>query len=185
MHGHQFFSLPFTGFSPVSSSVPKMVSDQESRVVIVGAGFAGLTAAIECKLRGMQVDSASSNQTHVNEDIRHPILVDTYPGPSSHGDLLDFTQNAGQIFKSWSGGKVGKRIFESGVNAAKKMDFYNQDNELLRVDAWPHGDQVFAGHRGTMHRIIYEYAVEIGVKMEGGKRVHTISRLGREMRWLW
>jgi flavin-dependent dehydrogenase len=51
------------------------------------------------------------------------------------------------------------------------MDFFNQDNELLRTDAWPHGDQVFAGHRGTMHRIVFEYAVEIGIEMHCGKKV--------------
>ncbi|KAF1841293.1 salicylate hydroxylase [Cucurbitaria berberidis CBS 394.84] len=130
------------------------MTDKKLRVVIVGAGFAGLTAAIECQLRGMQA-----------------ILVEAYPGPTSHGDLLDFTENAGRIFKSWDNGRVGRAIFESGVTAAKTMQFYNQENVLLRVDAWPHGDQVYAGHRGTMHRIVFDYAVEVGVEMRCGKRV--------------
>jgi len=52
------------------------------RVVIVGAGFAGLTAAIECKLRGLD-----------------PVLIKTYIGPSSHGDLLDFLRNGAQTHR--------------------------------------------------------------------------------------
>ncbi|KAI1079802.1 salicylate hydroxylase [Whalleya microplaca] len=132
-------------------------SGEPLRVVIVGAGFCGLTAAIECKLRGM-----------------HPIIVEAYPGPSSHGDLLDFVPNAGRIFNTWDGGKVGKAMFDAGVNAAKTLDFYNQDNVLLRKDPWPQGlelEGTFAGHRGAMHRIIYEYAERIGVEIRAGQKV--------------
>lgn len=132
-------------------------SQKPLRVIIVGAGFAGLTAAIESKLRGL-----------------HPVLIDTYNGPSSHGDLLDFVTNAGLVFMRWDNGAVGKRLFDSGVNAAKTLDFYNNRNELLRADVWPQGAEmygVFAGHRGTMHKIVYDYALEIGVEIQGGKRV--------------
>lgn len=132
-------------------------SSNNLRVVIVGAGFCGLTAGIECKLRGM-----------------HPILVEAYPGPSSHGDLLDFVRNAGRVFESWDNGKVGRKLMAAGVNAAKYLEFYNSHNDLLRKDPWPQStdtDCVYAGHRGEMHRIIYEYAVEIGIEMHFGKRV--------------
>ncbi|KAH8894024.1 salicylate hydroxylase [Thozetella sp. PMI_491] len=134
-----------------------MGSSEPLRVVIVGAGFCGLTAAIECKLRGM-----------------HPILVEAYPGASSHGDLLDFVRNAGRVFESWAGGKVGRRLTEVGVNAAKVLGFYNADNQLLREEDWPQGtdfQHVYAGHRGEMHEIVYEYAKEIGVEMQFSKRV--------------
>lgn len=132
-------------------------SATQLRVVIVGAGFCGLTAAIECKLRGM-----------------NPVIVEAYPGPSSHGDLLDFVPNAGRIFNSWDDGKVGEAMFNSGVNAAKTMDFYNQDNVFLRQDPWPQGQELrgtFAGHRGEMHRIVYEYAQKIGVEIRAGTKV--------------
>lgn len=127
------------------------------RVVIVGGGFCGLTAAIECKLRGMD-----------------PVLVEAYPGASSHGDLLDFVRNAGRVFESWDNGKVGHRLMKAGVNAAKYLEFYNAQNVLLRRDPWPQAedkDCVYAGHRGEMHRIIYEYAIEVGVEMQFSKRV--------------
>lgn len=127
------------------------------RVVIVGAGFCGLTAAIECKLRGL-----------------HPVLVEAYPGPSSHGDLLDFVRNAGRVFQSWDNGAVGRRLMAAGVNSAKYLEFFNSNDEPLRTDPWPQAtdeDCVYAGHRGEMHRIIFEYAEEIGVEMQLGRRV--------------
>ncbi|OQE29456.1 hypothetical protein PENSTE_c002G03703 [Penicillium steckii] len=127
------------------------------RVVIVGAGFAGLTAAIECKIRGL-----------------NPVLVETYPGPSSHGDLLDFVRNAGRVFESWGNGKVGRRLASVSPNAAKYLDFLNSKNELLRREDWPQATDiqyVFAGHRGEMHEIVYDYAKEIGVDLQFGKRV--------------
>lgn len=134
-----------------------MASTDELRVVIVGAGFCGLTAAIECKLRGM-----------------HPILVEAYPGASSHGDLLDFVRNAGRVFESWGGGKVGRALTAVGVNAAKYLEFFNADSELLHKDPWPQGTEfqyVYAGHRGGMHEIVYNYALEIGVDMRFNTRV--------------
>lgn len=126
-------------------------------MVIVGAGFCGLTAAIECKLRGM-----------------HPILVEAYPGASDHGDLLDFTPNGGNVFESWADGRIAAALNASGVNAAKRLDYYNAQNQYLRSDPWPQtkfSKGVFAGHRGAMHSIIYDYAVEIGVESHFGKRV--------------
>lgn len=132
-------------------------AEKKMRVVIVGAGFCGLTTAIECKLRGM-----------------HPIVVEAYGGASSHGDLLDFVPNAGRVFESWDNGKVGEKLLTSGVNRAKTFDFFNQDNILLKSEPWPQGANlkgVFAGHRGTMHTIVYEYAEEIGVEMHFNSRV--------------
>ncbi|KAJ5661153.1 salicylate hydroxylase [Penicillium longicatenatum] len=127
------------------------------RIIIVGAGFCGLTAAIECKKRGM-----------------HPILIEAYAGPSSHGDLLDFVTNGGLVFESWDNGKVAQLLNDSGVNNAKTLDYFNAENVLLRQDPWPqskYSKGVFAGHRGCMHKIIYDYAVEIGVELRFGTRV--------------
>lgn len=130
---------------------------EKLRVVIVGAGFCGLTAAIECKLRGM-----------------HPILVEAYGGASSHGDLLDFVPNAGRVFDSWDNGRIGEALLAAGVNRAKTLDFYNQDNVMLRSDPWPQGIDLkgtFAGHRGAMHEIVYNYANDLGIEMHFNSKV--------------
>ncbi|KAM5343362.1 hypothetical protein ACJ41O_011899 [Fusarium nematophilum] len=132
-------------------------TEKKLRVVIVGAGFCGLTAAIECQLRGM-----------------HPIVVEAYGGASSHGDLLDFVPNGGRVFDSWDNGRIGRMLLAAGVNRAKMLDFYNQDNVLLKSDPWPQGIDLkgtFAGHRGAMHEIVYDYAKEIGVEMHFNSRV--------------
>ncbi|KAJ5951847.1 Monooxygenase FAD-binding [Penicillium vulpinum] len=133
------------------------MSSDNLRIIVVGGGFCGLTAAIECKLRGM-----------------HSILVEAYSGASSHGDLLDFTPNGGNVFESWANGRIGAALNASGVNAAKSLDYYNSQNEYLRSGPWPQtkfSKGVFAGHRGAMHEIIYNYAIEIGVEMQFNKRV--------------
>lgn len=130
---------------------------EKLRVVVVGAGFCGLTAAIECQLRGM-----------------HPIVVEAYAGASSHGDLLDFVPNAGRVFDSWDDGRVGEALLAAGVNKAKALDFYNQDNVLLRSDPWPQGTDlkgIFAGHRGAMHEIVYDYAQTLGIEMHFNSKV--------------
>ena len=135
----------------------RMNGDSKLRVVIVGAGFCGLTAAIECQLRGM-----------------HPVLVEAYSGASSHGDLLDFTPNGGRVFDSWDKGRVGQRLMDAGVNNAKLLEFFNQDNQPLRTDAWPQGLDLkgtFAGHRGAMHKIVYEYAKELNIEMHFNSKV--------------
>ncbi|CAG9945196.1 unnamed protein product [Clonostachys rosea f. rosea IK726] len=148
----------YTKLSSQSSFTAMSPNVQEKlKVVIVGAGFCGLTAAIECQLRGM-----------------HPILVEAYPGASSHGDLLDFVPNAGRVFDSWDDGKVGEKLLAAGVNRAKTLDFYNQDNVLLKSDPWPQGIDLkgtFAGHRGAMHEIVYNYAKQIGVEMRFKSKV--------------
>ena len=142
------------------------MSSKDLRVLIVGAGFCGLTAAIECKLRGM-----------------HPILIEAYSGPSTHGDLIDFTPNGGNVFESWANGRVGASLNESGVNAAKSLDYYNAQNQYLRSDPWPQtkfSKGVFSGHRGSMHQIVYDYAVETGVELQFSKRVTSYIDTGQE-----
>lgn len=116
-----------------------MAKGNELRVVIVGAGFCGLTAAIECKIRGM-----------------HPILIEAYSGPSSHGDLLDFVPNAGRVFNSWDNQRIGKALLAVGVNRAETLDFYNSDNILLRKDPWPQGVDLEGTFAGTYTPLRYK-----------------------------
>ena len=84
------------------------ISDKLLCVIIVGAGFYGLTTVIECKLCGL-----------------YPVLVEIYLGPSSYGDLLDFTVNAGNVFNSWDDGNVGAAMLVTGVNRGKCLEFFN------------------------------------------------------------
>ena len=57
------------------------------RVIIVGAGFAGLTAAIECTRKGHCC-----------------IVLESYKSTNAQlGDVISFGSNSGRIFQRWSG----------------------------------------------------------------------------------
>ncbi|KAF3010532.1 hypothetical protein E8E14_010419 [Neopestalotiopsis sp. 37M] len=140
-------------------------------VVIVGAGFGGLTAAIECRLRGMRVK-----------------LVETYPTSRTQGDVIDFFPNGGRILGQWDNGNLGKKLINVSINQADQLEYYKYDGTWLTNDPWilrpHHYYEQFAGHRGELHQIVSDYASEIGVEMVFGHKVtqyldqETDGRLG-------
>lgn len=133
-------------------------SGKQTTVVIVGAGFAGVTAAIECKLNGM-----------------HAILIEKYKDSIEYGDLIDFYPNAGVIIERWSSGKVAKELLDICVRNAECWDYYTHKNEFIYRDPYliAAGDYTkqFAGHRGQMHKIFLDYAQEVGVEFRFGCQV--------------
>ncbi|KAL5329615.1 hypothetical protein ACEPPN_003130 [Leptodophora sp. 'Broadleaf-Isolate-01'] len=136
------------------------MSGKQLRVVIVGAGFGGLTAAIECRLRGM-----------------HVTLVENFPTSRNYGDIIDFCPNGGRVFEKWDNGKVARRLLEVCINDSDKMEYcrydgykYNEEPWLLKPEQYY---STFGGHRGAMHQIITDYAAEIGVEMQFGQKVAT------------
>ncbi|KAF4539591.1 FAD binding domain containing protein [Lasiodiplodia theobromae] len=135
---------------------PKNLRDL--RVIVVGAGFAGLTAAIECRLRGM-----------------HSILVESHPTSRDYGDILDFSPNGGMHFERWADGKVVRKLMEVCLNDTDTLDYYKYDGTLLFSEPFLLKPEdyyrLLAGHRGEMHQIICDYAEEIGVEMRFGQKV--------------
>lgn len=131
------------------------MSSNSLKVVIVGGGFSGVAAAVECKLRGM-----------------HVTLVETYPTSRTQGDVLDFLPNGGRIFGVWDNGKIGKKLLDICVNTGKTLDFYSPKDELLSQEPWNlhphHYEYQYAGHRGEMHQVLFDYAVEVGVDVRLG-----------------
>ncbi|KAI1078998.1 FAD/NAD(P)-binding domain-containing protein [Whalleya microplaca] len=121
------------------------------RVVIVGAGFCGLTCAIECRLRGMEA-----------------CVVETYPTSRTQGDVIDLFGNGGMIVESWDNGKLADTLMKMSINQNDTFKFYNSKGELLCEDAWlkyPHHlRRQYAGHRGEIHELISDYAESLGVK---------------------
>lgn len=77
---------------------------KDLRVIIVGAGFGGLCAAIECKNRGM-----------------NPVVIETYPTSSKYGDIIDFFPNGGRIIEAWDNGEVGRELMRTGINNGDKF----------------------------------------------------------------
>lgn len=125
------------------------------RVVIVGAGFGGITVAVECRLRGMDV-----------------ILIEKYPTSSDQGDVIDFFPNGGRIIARWADGRIGRDLLKCCINQGEKFEFFNQDGEYLCEEPWnlhpDHYHYQFAGHRGEMHKLCMDYAAEVGVDIRLG-----------------
>ncbi|KAF1851633.1 salicylate hydroxylase [Cucurbitaria berberidis CBS 394.84] len=127
-------------------------------VIIVGAGFAGVTAAIECRLRGMRV-----------------LLVETYPTSKKYGDIIDFFPNGGKIIQKWAGGRIARNLMAVCINQGDRFQYYKYDGKLIFDEPWilkPHHFwQQYAGHRGQMHDVILDYAKELGVELRFGVKV--------------
>ncbi|KAJ4307484.1 hypothetical protein N0V84_012697 [Fusarium piperis] len=131
---------------------------QPLRVIVVGAGFGGLGAAIECAERGM-----------------HVTLVERYPDSNSYGDIIDFFANGGRIIARWGGGEVAEQLAAVTFNKVQDMELCKYDGKSLYRDPWYHRPKdtglQFAGHRGAMHSVVAKFVEKMGVKLVFGKAV--------------
>ncbi|OAL44417.1 salicylate hydroxylase [Pyrenochaeta sp. DS3sAY3a] len=127
-------------------------------VLVIGAGFAGMTAAIECRLRGMQVT-----------------LIEKYNNSAEYGDVIDFFANGGRIVDSWDNGRIADKLLKVCISKAKWMKMLKHTGEHIHSDPWylkpEHYRYQFAGQRGEMWKVFKEYAEEVGVTMRFGKGV--------------
>ncbi|KAH7156022.1 salicylate hydroxylase [Dactylonectria macrodidyma] len=127
-------------------------------IVIVGAGFAGLTAAIECRHRGMKVT-----------------LLESYPTSRNYGDILDFSPNGGMHMERWDGGSVARELMEVCLNDTDQFEYFKFDGAKVLEEPFllkqEHYYRLLAGHRGEMHEIVCNYATRIGVDMRFGEKV--------------
>jgi 2-polyprenyl-6-methoxyphenol hydroxylase-like FAD-dependent oxidoreductase len=130
------------------------------KVIIAGAGFGGLTAAIECHRQGHDVE-----------------IYESFPELKVLGDIISFGGNAGRIFHRWSDGEVVARLRPLCID----LQDYG-----FRIHKWDTGDVVYHqkrpppnpqapilnGHRGELHEVIFNYARdELGIPIHLGQRV--------------
>lgn len=139
-------------------TIIKNAAGKQTTVVIVGSGFAGVTAAIECRLNGI-----------------HAILVEKYKDSIEYGDLIDFYPNAGIIIERWDNGRFAEKLLKICVREAKCWDYFTNKNEFIYSDPYliMAGDYTkqFAGHRGQMHKLFLDFAQEVGVEFRFGCQV--------------
>ncbi|KAK4200895.1 hypothetical protein QBC40DRAFT_279067 [Triangularia verruculosa] len=127
------------------------------KVIVVGAGFAGLAAAIECDRKGHSVTLFEK--------------VDNIDEITGIGDIISFDPNGSVAFERWPG--VVDEM-EAIARQTKHIDlFHHQGKFVTRQDfshekAW--GRRI-NGHRGQLHNIIYRHAVDRGIDIRLGKRV--------------
>ena len=134
------------------------MSCKDLHVLVVGAGFAGLTASIECRLRGMKVT-----------------LLESYPTSRNYGDILDFAPNGGLHMERWDNGNVVKRLMQVCMNDTDQFEYFKYDGTKIFEEPFllkkEHYFRMLAGHRGEMHEIVCGYATQVGVDVRFGEKV--------------
>lgn len=125
------------------------------RVVIVGAGFAGLTAAIECHRKGHSV-----------------LLLESFPELKLLGDIISFAPNSGRIFQRWPG--VDAKL-DPIIHKSDGLLYKTYTGDTLVKQSWTPEERAYGkaynGHRGEIHEIVYQHARDIGVDIRLGYRV--------------
>lgn len=124
-------------------------------VIIVGAGFAGLTAAIECKRKGHSV-----------------LLLESFPDLKLLGDIISFAPNSGRIFQRWPG--VDEKL-DLIIHKSDGLLYKTYLGETLFKQTWTSEERAYGkaynGHRGEIHEIVYQHALDIGVDIRLGHKV--------------
>jgi len=125
-------------------------------VLIVGAGFAGITAAIECVRHG-----------HTAQ------ILESYKSTNVQlGDIISFGSNSSRIFKRWPG--IPEKL-DPICHRSEKLEYRYWNGEHIYTQYWGTEEENFGkrynGHRGEIHKIIYDYAIELGIDVKLGQKV--------------
>jgi 2-polyprenyl-6-methoxyphenol hydroxylase-like FAD-dependent oxidoreductase len=128
-------------------------------VIVVGAGFAGLGAAIECDRKGHRVILLEKSSSI--EELQRI------------GDIISFDPNASRLLKRWPG--VWEALWPV-TRHAEVFDMHAWTGELLTQQsfAWENKNwgPRLSGHRGEMHAAVYEHARARGtIDIRLGSRV--------------
>lgn len=124
------------------------------KVIIVGAGFAGITAAIECDRKGHSV-----------------ILLESFAELKILGDIISFGANSGKIFERWPG--VAEEL-EPICHKSKGIHFKTYLGEELFTQWWdqePSYGTHYNGHRGEIHEVIFNHAKKRGIDIRLGQKI--------------
>lgn len=129
-------------------------------LIVVGAGFAGLTTAIECHRHG-----------------HHVVIYESFPTLKVLGDIISFGANGGRIFARWSDGAIARRLRELSIDLTEygfRIHKYDTGEVVHHQPTPPQNPEapVFNGHRGELHQVVFEYARdELGIEIHLGRRV--------------
>lgn len=145
----------------LTTATAKMSSPKTGiKVIIVGAGFGGLTAAIECHRQGHDVE-----------------IYESFPELKVLGDIISFGSNAGRIFHRWSDGEVVSRLLPLCIDIKDygfRIRKYDTGEVVYHQKRKPPSPEapVLNGHRGELHQVIFNYARdELKIPIHLGQRV--------------
>ncbi|KAH8886613.1 FAD/NAD(P)-binding domain-containing protein [Thozetella sp. PMI_491] len=135
-----------------STSVPSPTS-----VIIIGAGFGGLSAGIELARRGAKVQ-----------------IFEAVPDMSRQGDVIQIGANATRLMEPW--GRVLPEITK--LSALPSIMSIQDKNGKLLLDQTLHteyeGYPNAYGNRGKIQSLLYQHAFSLGVKVNFGMPVTSI-----------
>jgi 2-polyprenyl-6-methoxyphenol hydroxylase-like FAD-dependent oxidoreductase len=126
-------------------------------VIIVGAGFAGIAAAVECDRKG-----------------HHPVVLEkasTVEEITRFGDIISFDPNGARNFERWPG------VIDKMQKVARQttwLDLYSWKGQFVtrqsfeREKEW--GPRI-NGHRGELYSIIHQHALDRGIEIRWRQRV--------------
>ncbi|KAK1761652.1 hypothetical protein QBC33DRAFT_520249 [Phialemonium atrogriseum] len=130
------------------------------KVIIVGAGFGGLAAAIECHRNGHDVE-----------------IYEAFPELKVLGDIISFGPNAGRIFYRWNNGQVAKRMRALSIDLSSYgFNIHKYDTGEIVINQknprYSEESAAYNGHRGELHQVIFDYARdELGIPIHLNNRI--------------
>ncbi len=124
---------------------------------MVGAGFAGLAAAIECRRQGHSV-----------------VVLEKAAELRPLGDIISFGSNAGVVFGRWRG--VPERLRALSLHEESFTIRSGRTGEVLYDQPWTDeenswGGPRYDGHRAEFHDVVYRHALACGAEVRLGTRV--------------
>ncbi|KAI1608312.1 hypothetical protein EDD36DRAFT_469720 [Exophiala viscosa] len=126
------------------------------KVIIIGLGYSGAAAAIECHRKGHDV-----------------VVYERTPGVSQLGDIIGISGNAAQIVAKWGNGSVHRRL-------EPLLSFWNANNirkydtgEILYAQPMVgyNAGSGYTAPRGPMAIILANHLRDLGVTVHFGKRI--------------
>ncbi|RDW56397.1 hypothetical protein BP5796_13219 [Coleophoma crateriformis] len=125
------------------------------KVVIVGAGFAGLCAAIECDRKGHSV-----------------ILLEKVKEVKPLGDLITFDSNGSHVFGQWEN---VLETLDPLLYKSPGIDYHDWKGQFVTRQNWDADRQIrtrsISGHRGEIHLVIMQHALDRGIDVRLGQKV--------------
>ncbi|KAI1619181.1 hypothetical protein EDD37DRAFT_545733, partial [Exophiala viscosa] len=122
--------------------------------IVVGAGYGGLTSAIELRRKGVNV-----------------MVFESTKALTEQGDTIQMPSNVTKILAKW--GNVLEKIAEDSARP-KSLELQDSHGSLILKQKLPgeyDGFPILYPSRGRAHKLIYDYAASIGVQVKFGTRV--------------
>ncbi|KAK5555364.1 hypothetical protein LTR46_006389 [Exophiala xenobiotica] len=125
-------------------------------VIVIGLGYAGATAAIECARKGHKV-----------------AIYEQTPGVSTLGDVIGLSPNSAKIIAKWDDGKVHEKIIPHAGQYVENNVHKHDTGEILFSQPMS-GYSNFEGYlapRPLLLKLFAEYCHKLGIPIFFGKRV--------------